>query len=647
VSQQELWVSKDLVQYCSPGDVPHLAVSSTPEEWAQQGHFLFKKKRYLQAKHCFGRALLCREMDISDAYHLRERARSTPAGHRSDATRSAAFETAACAFAACGAKAKTVKEKNEYYRIAAECYSRSGDDSKAAELYENAAELTLATQHYRKAGLFDDAVRIIVTSPEDVDETVANQIRDVASLQWFRMHNLESVFDACYHPFPFHLLIYINRKAAKLFSSYDEMLEFTEDYDLDVAKASLLAAMGRISEAAQLHIAEGRVLDGIQLLLKDKGNVQHMEQAKDHLLRGLWDILSFGVSPEVATSDSNFSQLLDLTMQLNQDILAANDFDEVCRLAELSRSVTERSDMKAEMFRVIKSQNYSRLQELGVKFYHVHKNKVAALLCLDNAFTSPPAIQVSKMDETSRQLERFGVYVQLMKEVLSIPDPCNRPSLQKLFGFRISAEHVFLLRPGSLFHRYIPHSRIRFAGSSDDGITVYERDLQSFLKDILGERLHARVVSENEMCHRAQSFSPCLAYVVSGACYRASCPQEHISATALDLEWYNTRVRLHLQQIRIYHSLHSLPRLYNERQREQRYAVDSRLKTARRLTLVLDIGWSNCMMPSTRRSTNLGLLLIFHWHCVKTVALLLSRSGFAISCSRSQYPPRMLNDMPF
>ena len=106
-------------------------------------------------------------------------------------------------------------------------------------------------------------------------------------------------------------------------------MEFTDNYDLDVARASLLAIMGRISEAAELHLAEGRALDAIQLLLEDPGHAQHMKQAKQYLLQGLWEILSFGMSPEVTASDQNFSQLLNFTNQLNRDVLAESDLDEV------------------------------------------------------------------------------------------------------------------------------------------------------------------------------------------------------------------------------------------------------------------------------------------------------------------------------
>jgi len=220
------------------------------------------------------------------------------------------------------------------------------------------------------------------------------------------------------------------------------------------------------------------------------------------------------------------------------------------------------------MFHVIKLGNKSRLQELGTKFHHAHENDIAALLCLDHAFISPPAIQVATTAEVSRQLACFEVYVSLMKEFLLMSDPCNKPSIQRLFGFQPSTEHVFLLRPGSQLYQSSP--QILNAGSSDKGIRVYERDLEGLIKAVLGERLRKRVSAENEMCQKAQSFAPCLPFAASGSCHRMGCPQEHVEAAALDLEWYNARVRIHLQQIRIYHALHSLRHIHLERQNVQR-----------------------------------------------------------------------------
>ncbi|KAG1738629.1 uncharacterized protein EDB91DRAFT_1347576 [Suillus paluster] len=128
------WTSRNLIQNCARGsDVPPLAVSSTPEEWASSGRSLFLHKRYLQAIHCFQRAGLLREVKVCEAYILREAARSS-VGVALLNVQQKAFITAADAFADCGAAA-TGNEKRQYYRTSAACYFRGGEDVKAADTY--------------------------------------------------------------------------------------------------------------------------------------------------------------------------------------------------------------------------------------------------------------------------------------------------------------------------------------------------------------------------------------------------------------------------------------------------------------------------------------------------------------------------------
>lgn len=67
-----LWEAKGFIQNCSPGgDLPRLAVSSTPEEWGNTGHSLFGSRRYLQAMHAFERGGMAREAKIAHTHHLR------------------------------------------------------------------------------------------------------------------------------------------------------------------------------------------------------------------------------------------------------------------------------------------------------------------------------------------------------------------------------------------------------------------------------------------------------------------------------------------------------------------------------------------------------------------------------------------------
>jgi hypothetical protein len=49
------------------------------------------------------------------------------------------------------------------------------------------------------------------------------------------------------------------RKAAPLFDTIDDQLDYMEEADLDVARANLLESEGRISEAADVHMMEGHL----------------------------------------------------------------------------------------------------------------------------------------------------------------------------------------------------------------------------------------------------------------------------------------------------------------------------------------------------------------------------------------------------
>jgi hypothetical protein len=50
-------------------------------------------------------------------------------------------------------------------------------------------------------------------------------------------------------------------------------------------------------EAANLHIRENRMLDAVEVLLKDKGSKAAIHSASQSLLGAFWNILSFGVLP--------------------------------------------------------------------------------------------------------------------------------------------------------------------------------------------------------------------------------------------------------------------------------------------------------------------------------------------------------------
>lgn len=184
-----IWTSRDQVQNCTPGtDVPHIAVSSTPAEWESFGYDLFKHKRYPQAMHCFARALLPRMVAICEAFQLREVARAK-IGVASRKAQQQAFLTAANAFTTSGDDAPPDKDKLQYYRNAAECYVRAGDNRKAAIAYLSAQEYDLAARRYRKAGLFDETLEVLHTHSRQIPSESSEELYTVCRLWYCSKHD--------------------------------------------------------------------------------------------------------------------------------------------------------------------------------------------------------------------------------------------------------------------------------------------------------------------------------------------------------------------------------------------------------------------------------------------------------------------------
>ena len=69
-----------------------------------------------------------------------------------------------------------------------------------------------------------------------------------------------------------------------------------EDCGFSVAKVTLLERYGRFREAAELYLAEGRIEDAVQLLMRDRANKESHDCLERCLLRGVHQQLSFGIS---------------------------------------------------------------------------------------------------------------------------------------------------------------------------------------------------------------------------------------------------------------------------------------------------------------------------------------------------------------
>ena len=126
-----------------------------------------------------------REVDVAKAYFLREQAYNGETGNTSKEP----FLIAAEAFLNCASATIKDKERKAYFNNAGRCFVSYGDDTRAARAFYAAEEYTLAAQHYRADGLFDEAVRVIQTHRQSIQSDVADKIYDIARIYYFQDAN--------------------------------------------------------------------------------------------------------------------------------------------------------------------------------------------------------------------------------------------------------------------------------------------------------------------------------------------------------------------------------------------------------------------------------------------------------------------------
>lgn len=103
------------------------------------------------------------------------------------------------------------------------------------------------------------------------------------------------------------------------------------DCDLDIAEVKILVERGQYMAAADLHIRENRMLNAVEVLLKDKNSKEAIQRASQSLLGAFWNILSFGVLPLELDSESqaNLKRMVRLVGQFDLSALSESTQREV------------------------------------------------------------------------------------------------------------------------------------------------------------------------------------------------------------------------------------------------------------------------------------------------------------------------------
>ncbi|RXW16510.1 hypothetical protein EST38_g9345 [Candolleomyces aberdarensis] len=533
-----LWDSKGFIHIHAPGgDVPRLAVSSTPEEWASTGRTLFASRRYAQAMHAFERAGRTREARISHTYYLRDNARSI--GPFSKEAKRNAFRRAAESFLECTWDAEA-KERRVFFHSAAECFERAGscgdnmeDYVEAAQAYEEAKEYTPAVRLYKKTEMFDEAIRVVQSHRQEVDEELASE------------------------------------KAETLFESVDEQLQYLEDNILlDDCHAAVLAKHGKHQEAAEIHMKEGRTMEAIDALLDDKKNeLESRRRANDWIFQGLWENTSF--SRKIEDADTAALEFLQRAFKVDKDakLLSPTRKDEL----ELFQNL--RKSDGASIFR------WLAYRFLGRKEHH------QAVLCFDHYFIKfPSTLQITNADMVTI-LGDFGQYCRSFRDLILELDVANEDT-QRLFNFRpASIGNAYRVRTKTWLYEQTTDAsaKLQVLERDDEFITVSSDELQHFLQAVLWQRLERRILDENSLCHRIPVFTPCLPFVMNDVCNRTNCSRHHVNYQELTQEWFNRQIRIHLLQILIYHVYLGIPTPKNRDQtiQDKRYWIHRFYETLR------------------------------------------------------------------
>jgi hypothetical protein len=219
------------------------------------------------------------------------------------------------------------------------------------------------------------------------------------------------------------------------------------------------------------------------------------------------------------------------------------------------------------MFEAIEAGNLKLLRTLSKQFTSRGdvNGRMSAILCLDHYFQSFPNIRNWTSFEISELLHDFLVYCRSLESLICTPNPCNSIPIQKLFGICPSSDNIFFIRNATFLHSGLIASRANLVRSTEEGILISEWELTRKFKECLMDHLLNIVTTENESCHYdASAFHPCLPYIVNRQCARKQCPRQHLDATSLTRSWYNLQVKIHLQQISIFHTLRVVPDGFNK-----------------------------------------------------------------------------------
>ncbi|KZT08925.1 uncharacterized protein LAESUDRAFT_566389 [Laetiporus sulphureus 93-53] len=426
-----------------------------------------------------------------------------------------AYEIAARAFLQ-SAKENT-EEKRTYFRISAECFIASGLIAEAAKTYEEAFEYTLSAQYYRQAGWFDEAVRVVKQHRMQIPPKTVDEIVDVARMFYFMSCDVAEI-----------------HKATNLFEAKQDGLRYIEDLGfgisarLSIVKAIYSQRAGLKEEAVNFHLSDGNVPAAMRSIVDCSQNLQW---AAESLLRCLWR--SFSLGTNIASSSVS---LEDFLRQLSN-------------ILNLTKTAPIKADTYQEMliFKALLQGNDEQLLRVARDANSRRPNDMATLLCLDYVFSNP-TFYLNADAKAAVIADNLQLFLALLEALRSLAFRANLPresDIQTLMQFEPVTGTSYLIRPKTLLYDHCKDTQ-RFSHYLEErGYVVPEWHMDKLLQKVLRHHIIERINQEN------RAFRQAIALTRTAA-------TNDILVPPRDESDYYLQIRIHLQQILVYHHSYGL-----------------------------------------------------------------------------------------
>lgn len=152
----------------------------------------------------------------------------------------------------------------------------------------------------------------------------------------------------------------------------------------------------------------------------------------------------------------------------------------------------------------------------------------------------------------SKYLEDYDTYAQLMRAVVmdwKRSQAAALLGLVEIVGESTVGVQEFHVLSTSVLHDHLTHN----AASDGVDVVIHADRLPSIIRLVLGRRMMDKLYLEHNICLHTRAFRPCINMAVTGVCPRQACPHDDVSRESHDLESFNLRIRLHMQQVLIVH----------------------------------------------------------------------------------------------